>query len=415
MNRKKSENKTADTGNRGESQQGKPERKKLSEKGNDSQFLILPDPCLLPFDIKFRYYRSRKIVFREFDISPDDHCEKQFIILDAGGTRGIASAFFPRDVCVSVNLREDADIKGDIAELPFSDASFDVVLCLDVLEHMEKEQRIPSLEELVRVTNGILVIGGPFMDESVMKAENLVGEYIRLETGAEDPNLNEHALFKLPVLEEIVSILETYTTGNIKFHPGMNLEMWTLMMIVSRHLARIGELGPLWNSLVDPSIFTGTPSYSTFISLHVKDDSSFLGGRGSANSKEEFVFSESDDARKTGEEQIPTVPFGSASEILAGLSILLLQEHRINELENTLADLSEYVTAMEKERAALFSALEKKDSVIADFIKSLEQHEEVIHRLMKFRKRILSIPGASILLRIVSFLKKDSKIQTDGE
>jgi 2-polyprenyl-3-methyl-5-hydroxy-6-metoxy-1,4-benzoquinol methylase len=50
-------------------------------------------------------------------------------------------------------------IQGSIYELPYKDNSFDLVLCTEVLEHLEEPEK--ALKELVRVSNKYLVISVP--------------------------------------------------------------------------------------------------------------------------------------------------------------------------------------------------------------------------------------------------------------
>src|ERR1035437_3886429 len=69
------------------------------------------------------------------------------------------------------------DIKitqGTIYELPYKDNSFDLVLCTEVLEHLDKPQ--DALKELVRVSKRYLVISVPnepfFMLEQLIRGKN---------------------------------------------------------------------------------------------------------------------------------------------------------------------------------------------------------------------------------------------------
>jgi SAM-dependent methyltransferase len=52
-------------------------------------------------------------------------------------------------------------VRGDVLSLPFDDASFDNVVCADVLEHLPEGDRAPALAELVRVTREKLLVTCP--------------------------------------------------------------------------------------------------------------------------------------------------------------------------------------------------------------------------------------------------------------
>lgn len=47
---------------------------------------------------------------------------------------------------------------GDALQTGYPDRSFDLVLCLDVLEHLPPEQSVPALEELRRVSRGWVLL-----------------------------------------------------------------------------------------------------------------------------------------------------------------------------------------------------------------------------------------------------------------
>jgi 2-polyprenyl-3-methyl-5-hydroxy-6-metoxy-1,4-benzoquinol methylase len=65
-------------------------------------------------------------------------------------------------------------VQGSIYQLPYKDNSFDLVLCTEVLEHLEKPQ--DALKELVRVSKQYLVISVPnepfFMLAQLVRGKN---------------------------------------------------------------------------------------------------------------------------------------------------------------------------------------------------------------------------------------------------
>ncbi len=84
--------------------------------------------------------------------------------------------------------------KGDIYKLPYKDNSFDLVLCTEVLEHLEKPE--DGLKELVRVSKKYLVISVPnepfFMFAQFIRGKN----WSRLGNDVE--HINHWTMFGFP-------------------------------------------------------------------------------------------------------------------------------------------------------------------------------------------------------------------------
>jgi SAM-dependent methyltransferase len=74
--------------------------------------------------------------------------------LDIGAQNGPYASFFPKRVALDVQRGTGVRIIGDAQALGVRDASFDVVLCTEVLEHLPEPQR--AIDEMFRV----LVPGG---------------------------------------------------------------------------------------------------------------------------------------------------------------------------------------------------------------------------------------------------------------
>lgn len=58
----------------------------------------------------------------------------------------------------------NAYIQGDVRHLPFTNKSFDLVLCLEVLEHLEKQDGENLLQELERVATRQIILSTPAGD-----------------------------------------------------------------------------------------------------------------------------------------------------------------------------------------------------------------------------------------------------------
>jgi SAM-dependent methyltransferase len=64
-------------------------------------------------------------------------------------------------------------LDGDIANLPFEDDSFDVVTCMEVLEHIPPEVLVAGLAELRRVCRGQLIMSLPFCESEPLSKTHL--------------------------------------------------------------------------------------------------------------------------------------------------------------------------------------------------------------------------------------------------
>ena len=92
-------------------------------------------------------------------------------LLEVGARDGYLSSMFAKHVprVVSLDILPPTSagvttpwIQGDASKLPFSTASFDVVLCAEVLEHLNSATLSSACAELKRVTRRTVIIGVPF-------------------------------------------------------------------------------------------------------------------------------------------------------------------------------------------------------------------------------------------------------------
>ena len=71
------------------------------------------------------------------------------LTLDIGAQTGPYAACFPRRVALDLRARPGIGLVADARALALADASFDVVLCTEVLEHIPEPQR--AIDEMYRV------------------------------------------------------------------------------------------------------------------------------------------------------------------------------------------------------------------------------------------------------------------------
>ncbi len=117
-------------------------------------------------DPNWSYYPIyiRKIEFVDSFIK--NHMDKAKI-LDAGCGEGVLVEKYRKEgkdiIGIDINVSNDYVQKGDILGMPFGDESFDLVLCLDVIEHLSFSDQPEALSEIKRVMkkSGKLLISIP--------------------------------------------------------------------------------------------------------------------------------------------------------------------------------------------------------------------------------------------------------------
>lgn len=105
-------------------------------------------------------------------------------------------------------------VEGRADALPLPDASFDVVLSLEMLEHLPRDVREPALREMVRVLRpgGRLVVTFP-AGAQAQELDSWLDEGFRKRYGKPHPWASEHLETGLPDAEELRAALVAATGG----------------------------------------------------------------------------------------------------------------------------------------------------------------------------------------------------------
>jgi len=195
---------------------------------------------------------------------------KKPAILDVGGYKGKLSWFFKEYSKFIILDRkgkpkdETCDYRqADAKKIPFSDRNFDLVVAMDLLEHVPKNDRRQVIKELLRVSKGVVLIGAPLKNGLVQTAEDQIRGQFFANAGHEHPFLIEHETIGLPEEEEFDVILAEAGARFFKVREG-NLMNWYLQQLYAgtqwgangsfdkygfytfynEHLAELGHLRP---------------------------------------------------------------------------------------------------------------------------------------------------------------------------
>lgn len=192
----------------------------------------------LPFDMYQRYDHARAAA-APLGTSPRR-------VLDVGGVMGGAHGhfatladFFPDDETCAIDVRV-ADHPDHLAvagpPLPFADASFDLVLCQDVLEHVPVDGRTRLLDELRRVSRRFIVVAAPFATPGVRDADAVLFAHVQARHHYEHGFLREHLSHGHPELVATVAHFES-AGASVVVLPNGYLPYWTLMQAANLLLA----------------------------------------------------------------------------------------------------------------------------------------------------------------------------------
>ena len=164
-----------------------------------------------------------------------------------------------------------APLVASAANLPLDDQSFDVVLALDVLEHIPPEIRTKVILESLRVARKLVIFGFPSGAAAHKADEELKSVYLR--KGIPVPNwLEEHMFADFPEADLFQGHsgwnVEQFANESIGFHSWMmRLEMGRVRMRIFHKIVMTFPKVLEWPlSLAD-----GEPSYRQVFVLSRKD------------------------------------------------------------------------------------------------------------------------------------------------
>jgi len=145
--------------------------------------------------------------------------------------------FLPRDdiqysdSVVPSHLESDPRfIRVDGTSIQFPDESFDVVVALDVLEHVPQTERDIFVREICRVSKGITIFSAPFDNGVNARSERGIATYFRTLYGEMIPWQVEHEREGLPLLEDTVRFISTNLSLTPVILPHGSPLVWSKLM-----------------------------------------------------------------------------------------------------------------------------------------------------------------------------------------
>ena len=114
------------------------------------------------------------------------------------------------------DARSERAVVGDVRQLPFQDRTFDVVVAIDLLEHVASEDRPRALEEMIRVTRRRLIVACPTGAAALAVDERLAAR-LRFVPGW----IQEHLEQGFPDANEVAAALEQHGRVALQRHEAL--------------------------------------------------------------------------------------------------------------------------------------------------------------------------------------------------
>lgn len=198
--------------------------------------------------------------------------DQGLVILEVGGAHSPLRQLLSNHKLI-VSDRDAApnlDVRASGLTLPFRSGAFDLVLCTDVIEHIEKKDRHVFLKDLLRVSKMGVILGFPQDSPEARNADRILMEFIKLFQGSEYRFLSEHRDFGLPEADEIHEILKSLSK-HVFSYENANIYSWLPMMIGNFALNGIPAmeeplslLNRFFNSGLEPASHRA-PNYRRFL------------------------------------------------------------------------------------------------------------------------------------------------------
>ncbi|CAI3245657.1 MULTISPECIES: glycosyltransferase [Clostridium] len=182
----------------------------------------------VPFDQYQRYNNTKKLI----ELVRDGE-KRVFKILEVGANEHqMLEKFLPNDDITYLDielpknlLNNPKYVLGDATDMSFKDNEYDIVIALDVYEHIPIEKREKFIKELYRVSKICFIVAAPFYSQEVEASEKRLNELFKVIYNTEYRWLQEHIENTLPMLETTKKNLEAMKIPYYVYEHG-DLRIW---------------------------------------------------------------------------------------------------------------------------------------------------------------------------------------------
>lgn len=153
------------------------------------------------------------------------------------------------DIQLPENLQNNPKYKlGDATAMEFIDNEYNIVVALDVFEHIAEADRVKFISEIHRVSSEFFVITAPFDSIKVVEAERRANAVYKSIFNKDFIWLEEHMVNGLPKLDRLTEYLDSKDINHLILNHG-DLNIWETMMTIHFVAAQNSRLGIYRNEI----------------------------------------------------------------------------------------------------------------------------------------------------------------------
>lgn len=188
----------------------------------------------IPFDQYQRYNNAAQIIN-----NTRTNSNETFRILEVGANEHQnLERFLPNDDIQYLDIHLSPEllnnpkyILGDATKMSFDNGAFDIIVALDVFEHIPPERRTIFIDELYRVSSMGVLLTAPFLATEVVAAENRLNVIFKSLLKQDYIWLEEHRQNGLPRLIELEQYFQRQGYAYKILSHG-NIHLWERIMTI---------------------------------------------------------------------------------------------------------------------------------------------------------------------------------------